>query len=210
MVGRAAESGRAWLTQMRGLREQLAAAVPEHEHKPLFYAIGSNHPPYNIHSVSETLGRFCAEVLPECPLADPRRKQISVVKTNFPKLAGLEHLVLEKDKLSASDIIKSIENGTFDLGDYDATRDDRLRTIFWIPQVVRDPDAIYRNAHKIVAGHEVYVRVYDKMGSKVKLVFTMDIEKSKKLIRTVPITSFLTDPETAISYVKGEPLYRRK
>jgi hypothetical protein len=195
---------------MGGLREQLAAALPEHGHKLLFYANGSKHPPYNDLPVPETLVQFCSELLPECPLTDPRGKRISIVKPNFPKLAGLEHLVLGKDELSASDIIRSIEDGLFDLGNYDTTRDDRLRTLFWIPEVMRDPDAIYQNAHKIVVGHEVYVRVYDKMGSKVKLVFTMDIVERKRLIRTVPITSFLTDPATAISYVKGEPLYRRK
>lgn len=195
---------------MGGLREQLAAALPEHEHKLLFYAKGNKHPPYNTLSVAQTLAAFCSDFLPQCPLIDPRGKRISVVKTNFPKLAGLEHLVLSKDELPASDIIRSIEDGAFDLRDYDTTRNDRLRTIFWIPEVLRDPDAIYPNAHKIVVGHEIYVRVYDKMGSKVKLVFTMDIMAGKRIIRTVPITSFLTDPTNAISCIKGEPLYRRK
>ena len=195
---------------MHDLREQLAAAFPEHEHKLLFYAKGCKHPPYNNLSVPETLTRFCSDLLPECPLADPRGKRVSIVKGNFPKLAGLEHLVLKKDELSASDIIRQIEGGYFDLGHYDTAKDDRLRTLFWIPEVVRDPDAIFRNAHKIVVGDEVYVRVYDKMGSKVKLVFTMGIKKGNQLIRTVPVTSFLTDPKTAISYVKGKPLYGRK
>jgi len=60
--------------------------------------------------------------------------------------------------------------------------------------VLRDPDAIYPNAHKIVAGDEVYVRVYDKMGSNVKLAFAQDIKKHSKLISTVVITSFSADP----------------
>ena len=71
------------------------------------------------------------------------------------------------------------------------------------------PDAIYRNGHKIIAGDEVYVRVYDKLGSRVKLLFTMDIRKNGKVIRTVPVTSFLTDPDTVINFITGQPLYRK-
>jgi hypothetical protein len=195
---------------MGGLREQLAAALPEHEHKLLFYAYGNEHPPYNMLSILLTIKKFCSEVLPACPLVDPRNKRISIVKSNFAKLAGLEHRILPKNELSASDIIRSIENGSFNPEHFDSSRLDRLRTLFWIPEVLCDPDAIYRNAHKIVAGDEVYVRIYNKMGSKVKLVFTMDIKKGGRVIRTVPITSFLTDPETAISYVRGQPLYAKK
>jgi hypothetical protein len=195
---------------MGSLRDQLAAAFPEHRHKLLFYKTGSAHPPYNTTSVAQSLTRFCKELLPICPIAAPRGKSIQIVKNNFPKLAGLQHLTLTKAELPASDIVKTIEDGTFDLAAYKEDRDDRLRTLFWIPEVLRDPDAVYLNAHKIVAGNEVYVRVYNKMGSRVKLIFAMDIERDGQIIRTVPVTSFLTDPETAITYVTGQPLYERK
>ena len=154
--------------------------------------------------------KFCSAHVAQSPFLDPRGKAIAVVRKNFPKLAGLKHLTLSKEELSASAIVSAIENGCCDLKDYYQGREDRIRTIFWIPEVLREPDAIYRNAHKIVAGDEVYVRVYDKMGSKVKLVFTMDVQKGGQIIRTVPITSFLTDPATAASYVRGEPVFRRK
>lgn len=195
---------------MGSFRDLLAAALPEHKHKLLFYRAGNKRPEYNKLSVKESLVKFCAELLPICPLRDPRGKKISIVKANFPKLAGVEHLTLSKEELSASAIIKSIENDTFDLGHYKEDRDDRLRTLFWIPEVLCTPDAIYKNAHKIVVGDEVYVRVYNKMGGRVKLIFTMDLKQRGVVIRTVPITSFLTDEATAISYVKGEPLYPQK
>ncbi len=191
-------------------REALAGVMPDHQHKLLFYEIGGRHQGYNTLSIAESLKQFCTEILPQSPVTDPRGKRISIIKNNFPKLSGLEHLTLSKDEFGASDIIAAIEDGTFDPGQYDPTRDDRLRTLFWIPEMLRDPDAIYKNAHKIVQGDEVYVRVYDKMGSKVKLIFTKDIRKNGQLIRTVPITSFLTDPATAISYVCGQPKYRRQ
>jgi hypothetical protein len=192
------------------LREQLAAAFPEQDHKLLFYKQGAKRAAYNELSVLETLKEFCSGLLKLSPFVDPRGKYIKIVEGNFPKLCGLVHATLSRDEFSASEIVSAIREGTFDLGDYDPVRDDRMRTIFCIPEVLTDPDAIYKNAHKIVIGDEVYVRVYNKMGSKVKLVFTMDIRQNGRVIRTVPITSFLTDPDTAVSYVKGVPLYRRK
>jgi len=194
---------------MGSLREQLAAALPEHKHKLLFYKCGGTRPPDNTLSVKDSLEKFCKELLPQCPISAPRGKKIQIVKRNFPKFAGLEHLTLTREELSAAEIVKSIEDGTFDLGQYKGDRDDRLRTLFWIPEVLSEPDAIYPNAHKIVAGNEVYVRVYNKMGSRVKLVFTMDIARDGNVIRTVPITSFLTDADTALSYVAGQPLYQK-
>jgi hypothetical protein len=190
-------------------KEQLARIAPASAHLRLFYAIGSAKPQYNELPVLESLKKFCADFLPLSPFIDPRKKEIKVVKNNFPKLAGLQHMTLDRDELTAGDIIAAIENGTFDPGDYDPTRDDRIQTLFWLPEVLTDPDAIYRNGHRIVAGNRVYVRVYDKMGSKVKLAFTLDYHKNRRLIRTVVVTSFLTNPADAISCIKGEPLYER-
>ena len=194
---------------MSDFRAKLAAAVQQ-EHKLMFYAPGSVHPPYNRLSVTDSLTKFCADILPLSPIQAPRGKRIKIIKTNFPKLAGLEHKTLSRDELRASDIIQAIENGSFNLEDYNPDRDDRLRTLFWLPELLSDPDAIYRNAHKIVAGSEIYVRVYNKSGSRIKLAFTMDIlNRKQKLVSTVVITSFLTDAATALTYVEGEPLYRR-
>jgi len=109
---------------------------------------------------------------------------------------------IDGSAIKASKIIEAIKNGTFDGTAYKCETD-RIKTLFWIPDVLSDPDAVYKNAHKIVQGDEVYVKVYDKMGSKIKLVFTDYI---KGLKQNVVVTSFLTDPQTACEYVKGEPL----
>jgi hypothetical protein len=189
------------------LGEELARALGFEDYE-IFRAKGSKHPPYNTLSVAESLANFAAEMLPASPIIDPRGKRISIIERNFPKLAGLQHKTLSKKKWRATDIVAAIKQGTLDLGEYDPSRDDRLRTLFWLPELLRDPDAIYKNAHRIVEGNEVYVRVYDKMGSTVKLAFTLDIKDKKgRIINTVPITSFLTDPKTAMSYVKGKPIY---
>lgn len=192
---------------MNGFQAKLASALG-YTHEILFYAPGCVRPSYNSLSVADSLAKFCTEILPLSPLQTPR-KTIKLIKSNFPKLSGLEHKTLSRAQFSASGIIGEIENGTFAWGNYDPDRDDRMRTLFWLPELLRDPDAIYRNAHKIVAGDEVYVRVYNKMGSTVKLAFTMDVKERHDIVKTVVITTFLTTPATAISYVKGEPLFVR-
>ena len=191
------------------LRQQLAAAFPQAEHQLAFYARGAKHPPYNEKSVADTLAQFCQEVLPLSPLLDPREKQVSIVKGNFPKLIDLEHRTLTRGDLSAIEIIRSIEDGTFEPEHYQISDSSRMKTLFWLPDVVRDPDAIYKNGHKIIAGDEVYVRIYDKLGSRAKLLFTMDIQRKGKIIRSVPVTSFLTDSEMVMKFIAGQPLYRR-
>jgi hypothetical protein len=191
-------------------KEQLAAIASSVDHLALFDAYGSKHPPDNELSVSDTLKKFCEEFLPLSPIIDPLGKLIYIIKTNFPKLAGLKHRTKNREEFPASQIIAAIESGTFDLEDYNPDRDDRLRTLFWLPELLRDPDAIFPNGHKIVEGDEVYVRVYDKMGAKVKVAFTKDLrDKKGRIIRTIPITSFLTYPTRAKSFVKRDPVYVR-
>jgi hypothetical protein len=181
------------------------------DHTTLFQAKGCSCPSFNGLSVTDTLAKFCSELLPQCPIIDPRGKAITILKSNFPKLISLEHLTLPRKQLTASQIVASIENGTFDLAQYRPQEIDRIQTLFWIPQVLSGPDAIYRNGHKVVGGDEIYVRVYDKKRPQVKLVFTMEIMGSGgQLIKTVPVTSFLTSRNRALRMVKDLPLYVRK
>jgi hypothetical protein len=192
-------------------KSELAAAVPALEHHSmLFYAKGAVRPAYNNSTVSESLAKFRSEMLPLSPLKDPLGKPVSLVRENFPKLVDLEHRTLSRQDFNASSICDAIEQGLFDCAHYQKMDRDRLECLFWLPEVICDPDAIYNNGHKIVAGHHIYVKVYDKKGSSIKVAFTLDLFKKGKIIRTVPITSFLTDPATAISFVRGTPLYRRK
>lgn len=191
------------------LRQQLAARFPQVEHQLAFYAAGSKHPPYNERNVTDTLVQFCQDILPLSPIEDPRKEQVKIVKGNFPKLIHLEHKILTREDFPANQIIESIEKGIFNIDDYDISDKSRIKTLFWLPEVVMAPDAIYRNGHKLIAGDEVYVRVYDKLGSRVKLLFTMDIRKNGRIVRTVPVTSFLTDPDMVINFITGQPLYRK-
>jgi hypothetical protein len=189
--------------------DQLLAAISADDHTQLFHARGCRCPRLNTLDVPSTLSKFVSEFLPLCPLSDPRGKSVRILKSHFPKLAGIKHATLSKEEFLASQIIEAIEVGTFDEADYMSDREERKHMLFWIPDVIQDPDAIYKNGHKI-AGDEIYVKVYDKKGSKVKLVFTIDVRKKGKLISTVPVTSFITDADRAKEMVTGEPIYRRK
>ena len=190
--------------------DKLLDALVEGDHTQIFYARGCECPKINWLDVKGTFDKFCSDFLPLCPLMDPRGKKIRILKSQFPKLVDLEHATLGREEFPASQIVECIENGSFNPEHYKKGRQERIRMLFWIPDVIRDPDAIYLNGHKVVAGDEIYVKVFDKKGSKVKLVFTMDIRKKGKIISTVPVTSFLTNSDRALQMVKGTPLYRRK
>lgn len=179
-------------------------------HRELFFAEGCECSELNQLGVLETLQRFCAEFLPLCPLVDPRGERISIVKSNFPKLADIAHATLSKEDFPASQIVDAIEKGTFDPAHYQKMRMERIQTLFWVPDCIRNPDAIFPNGHQMIVGDEVYVRTYKKVGSRVKLVFIMNIRQKGKIIRRVPVTSFFTNSRRASLFVKGAPLYVRK
>ena len=190
--------------------EKLLAAVIAFDHAQVFHARGCECPKFNWLGVHETFAKFQKEFLPLCPLVDPRGKVVRIIENNFPKLADLEHATLSKEQLPASHIVQSLKDGTFNETEFREGRSERLQMLFWIPEVICKPDAIYKNGHKVVAGDEIYVRVFDKRGSKVKLVFTKDVKGRNGATHAVPITSFLTHADRARQMVKGNPLYLRK
>ena len=187
---------------MGSLREQLAAALPEHQHKLFLYERGHQHPPYNDLTVEQTYIKFKAEFLPQCPLPDKLGRSVKLVATNFRKLLNLKPKSGEEKR--AWKVIQELESGAFDLSQYHM-EEDRIRTLFWIPEVLRDPDAVYENSHSTVKADEVFVRVYDKAASTIKLVFTAAFgDPAKQRIEIV--TSYLTDPKGAIACL-GKRIY---
>jgi hypothetical protein len=188
------------------LREALALADPDSAHWLLFHKPGAPQPPLNHLSVAETYRKFESEFLPRCPIIDPRGRQIRIRKSNFPKFLNLT-VKLSFAPKKPSTIVDLIDRGSFDETEYDWARD-RIQALFWVPDVLADPDAIYikQASHGLIQAEEVYVKVYHKMGSPVKLVFVDYVGKNRD---PVFITSFLTSPGTAMKQCKGKPLYRR-
>jgi hypothetical protein len=189
------------------LRNQLAEAFPEHNHLLLFHAPGRTRPEYNDLSVQDTFAQFKTDFLPLCPLTDKLGRTIKIATINFRKLINLKHRALGNNA-RAWQIIKELETGIFDPAHYEAIEEDRIRTLFWVPEVIEDPDAIYKNNHKVVKADEVFVCVYDKPGSKVKLAFTSTFGSGGNK-RIEIVTSYLTDAKTAMYCAKGKPLYQK-
>jgi hypothetical protein len=195
---------------MADFREQLiavaAAAVPEMEDYPLFYEKGAKPPAYNRLNVLDTFGKFSGDFLPQCPIVDPLGRKIKIRKNNFPKFLNLT--VVKGSPKKSSTIVELLETGEFVEEEYTWAKD-RIQALFWVPDVLRDPDAIFkikRGGEHLVKADTVYVKVYDKEGSKIKLVFVDHVGKYND---TIFITSYLTDAHTAVKYCLGRPIYKR-
>ncbi len=132
-----------------------------------------------------------------------------VLATNFPKLLNLKH---RHELRKAHTILSEIENGSFVETDYSFERE-RLQSLFWIPDVLCRPDAIYKmkQGFGVVKAEEIYLKVYKKqnVGSPVKVVFTKRVDGGKKR-NWVVISSYFTSRSTAKLYTDGEPLWPLK
>jgi hypothetical protein len=199
----------------RELRAQLAEFAKGDTtlspHLAQLYERGTVHPDYNRLSMSESYARFQQTIVAFGPVNDPTGCRIAIKKESFPKLVNMKRLDgAERGK--ATKLLASIEAGDFDVpqGQYKngvfQWERDRIETLFWIPDLLADPDAIYKNGHRLIQGDRVFMKVYDKLGSKIKLAFTQSIGRNGP---NVVITSFLTDPATASSYFAGLPIYSR-
>jgi hypothetical protein len=187
---------------MGSFRDWLGAALPEHKHKTFLYERGRRAPAINELSVGETFLKFKTEFLPKCPLPDRLGRLVRVEVTNFRKLLNLKPKSGEEKR--AWKVIKELETGIFDISQYHLPGD-RIKTLFWIPDILFNPDAIYKCVHPTVDAEEVFVAVYDKPGSKVKLVFTRNFGSPTKP-RIDIVSSFLTDAKGAIECF-GERIY---
>ena len=193
---------------MTDLRTALinANAIPS-EHRFL-YAKGRKHLPYNDFGVIGTYSKFKADFLPLCPITDRLDREIRVEQTHFRKMLNMKHRTLG-EKARAYMLVEELEAGSFDASHYDSLEKDRIRTMFWIPEVLQDPDAVFKNNHKTVKADEVFATVYDKSGSTIKLVFTAAFGPRFNPRQEI-VTSYLTDPLSASKCFKGKPLYLRK
>lgn len=114
---------------------------------------------------------------------------------NFPKLIQLR---FNGNKARASKALQHLrgQNKADQRGyTYDSNR---ASTLFWIPEIIQDPDSIHTNAHGLILGDEVYVKRYSKAGSAYKIVFT---EIDKSLNQRIVTTSFLAPEDRLNEFV---------
>jgi hypothetical protein len=187
-------------------RKQLAELHPSAAHWLLFDEVGAQPPPTNQLSVQDSLALFKKDFLPQCPIVDPRGVRVKIVYYNFPKFLNL-HVRKGFQPKKPSTIVDYIAQGKFVPAEYEWL-DERLQTLFWVPNVIRDPDAIYRKkrSHGLVKADEVYVKVYNKSGSKIKLVF---VDRVGRYNDVIFISSYLTGAHTAVKYCDGPPVWRK-
>lgn len=182
------------------LKAQLEKLYPEHV--ALVKPAAAKHPPYCVATIEECYARFCQEIAGK-DYADQRGKAVSILEENFPKLLNLK-VISSGQKAKASKVLNSLRNGTFDSSIYGYERD-RLATLFWVPEVICDSDAIHPNGHSAIQGEEVYVKFYDKDGAPVKLVFVAETYAGRRVVTT----SFLTTPDRLCKFLKLPPLWEK-
>jgi hypothetical protein len=182
---------------MGDLKEQLAKLYPE-----LVTKRPAKHPPYSDLDIPSSYEKFCAD-LAGGQLKDQRELIVSIEENNFPKLLGMK-LAATGKKVKAKIVLAHLRAGTFSPTDY---RIDvgRLRTLFWIADVISDCHSIHPNAHAVIEADEVYVKTYDKLGAPIKLIFTITINNVRKVA-----TSFLIDQKDLRKYVAMPALWPKK
>jgi len=183
------------------LKAQLERLYPEPASAPR--SLGAKHPPYSNLNIEESYKRFCQEMA-QRDYADERGTVISIWEENFPKLLNLK-LASNNKHAKASRVLDALRKGEFDASVYKYERD-RITTLFWIPQVICDCDAIHLNAHLLIQGDEVYVKRYDKEGKQIKLVFVDSTYAGQRVVTT----SFLVTPERLCKFAKMPPKWTKK
>jgi hypothetical protein len=140
---------------------------------------------------------------------DPRGISVTLLEENFPKLVKLQFQPDPKrspQRARAKAVLESLRAGTFDEARHFSEQPVRLRTLFWIEDVICHPHGIHPNCAAKVDGEEVYFKRYDRSGSDAKLVFTAIGFGGQRIV----ITSFLDQCAVLHKYCGLPPLWPEK
>jgi hypothetical protein len=205
------------LLSMGDLKNQLAAIFPlvrgvsqpvntESVEQPWLPETGCTCPAYCEMRVLPAFGKYSTELLGR-DIEDPRGICVSLCEENFPKLLKLwlkPEGKLPARKARAKNAIPLLRNGQFDEQLYTWEKA-RLRTLFWLEDVISNPDGIYGNCAKLIEGEEVYIKRYAKEGSPIKLVFTTIRSGGLRVV----VTSFLDNQNSLKDYCLMPSLYQK-
>lgn len=134
---------------------------------------------------------------------DPLGTRVWFMDYNFPKLIQLH---FNGNKARAAQALAHLRTENCDETKY--THDTwRAMTIYWIPNVIADPDSIHTNAHGVILGDEVYLKRYSKAGAPYKIVFTAVDESLNQRIVT---TSFFAPEDRLSCFVTMPPKWEKK
>jgi hypothetical protein len=145
-------------------------------------------PPNNKYkSIAELFKRFQTELEGIC-VKDPCGEENRFYADNFPHLVKLEFY---NDKIGqwvdakATLAVEQLRSGTLDESKYRIGDTSRPRTLFWVPDIIANPDEIHHNRRD--NGREVYSKRYTRSskGATLKIVLV-----TKKGNTRAVITSF--------------------
>jgi len=166
-------------------------------------ANGAQHGGYFKGGITDAFRQYAAEFANK-DFYDPREIAVTLLEENFPKLIKLMYRArpnLPGRRARARVVIPQLKSGTFDEAKHYSEQPIRLRTLFWIPEVIQSPNGIGPNASRLIDGEEVYYKRYAKEGSDIKLIFTTIRPGGLR----VAVTSFVDVAENLGKYC-GLPL----
>jgi hypothetical protein len=138
-----------------------------------------------------------------------QEERVFLFAENFPYLVKLEFYNKKVGRWLEAKASRAIEYLKEKSLDEELHRLDhsRARTLFWILDIIVDPDAIHRNVSKSVRGDWIYARRYqrEKSASPIKVATTTVRDSG----HTVVVTSFWTDDAWMKKYAHPKPVYSR-
>lgn len=144
-------------------------------------------PNYRYSSIADLFKQFQAQLEGSC-IIDPCGEENRFFAENFPHLVKLEFL---NDRLGqwvdakASVAVQQLLAGTLDETKYRVGDNSRPRTLFWVPDIIANPDEIHVNIRD--KNREIYSKRYNRGGKGATLKVAL---VSKKGSSRAIITSF--------------------
>jgi len=169
---------------------------------------GADCPPYRCGDVRGIFAEYERELAGKT-FTDPCGQDVSFFDYNFTKLVQLQVIhpsTGEKTKAKATKFLSEIRSDRFDGSNYDWDAN-RAQTLFWIPDIIQEPDSIHPNCHNVILGDRVYVKRYSKAGAPFKLVFTvLEISSGARVVTT----SFLVPEDRLARFVKMPAIWKKE
>ena len=156
-------------------------------------------PPKLLVSELAELLAWYEENLCSVTLRDPRGHHVRFDTSRFAymiKLRSKEGKKLAKP-LRIAEKIKRNELSNQDLGGFDV---ERAQTLPWIPPIITRPTLIATNKNLLIPGDELYVKEFEKLGYRYKVLYCKRVSESL----LIPITSF---PRTKIGALSQSILW---
>ena len=148
-------------------------------------------PNYRFLTITELYQQYRVRLEGSC-VTDPLGREVQFFAENFPHLVKLEFYNVKVSgwvAASAARAIEQLKASTFDESRYRIGDPSRPRTLFWVPDILQNPDNIYDN--KRANGTEVYLKKYRRISGlpAIKVALVGGLPGGTR----IPVTSFWCD-----------------